>query len=303
MISEPIILNLAGLGMHLFSSDSNFALETPPIYDQFLDIKEKSNPRNRSIGLEGVVPDHELLLKVNNGNIDVRDSEEFCLFSSDSWSLWKNKSGQYIFATGPQIPKIIIKIKPGFAEGEVFSNFRPKDGEGFYPLKSLDIRLFSNWLGIFGDIILHASGVVTTSDGEGICFAGVSGAGKSTLARSLNHHHSLEVLGEDNLILRYLHGQFFIFGSPWHEDPAMCSSKGVTLKKIIFLDRKTEPGIHQIKPITGVSYLLKTAFIPYYRQDLLPGILDRLTQLAKKVPFFTMNYQLGCDVWESIQKA
>ena len=166
--------------------------------------------------------------------------------------------------------------------------------------------LFANWLAGYGDVILHAAGVAV--DGRGYCFAGSGGVGKSTLAATLmsasgSGAHaaaaspaSLVMLGEDQVILRYLDGRFWIYGTPWHIDPAFCSPLGVPLEKLFFLERTGENHVAPCTPLDGVARLLQTAFIPYYNRAGVATILDRLVLLAEQASFYTLSYRLGADV-------
>jgi hypothetical protein len=83
----------------------------------------------------------------------------------------------------------------------------------------------------------------------------------------------------------------------------MCSPQGFPIKKIFFLSRQTEQGISQLSPVEGTSRLMQTAFIPYYRPELVENILRNLALLAEQVPFYSLNYNLGDDVWKMIQSA
>lgn len=170
--------------------------------------------------------------------------------------------------------------------------------QGIYPLRSIDIRIMVNWLAGFSDLILHASGV--SVNGQGYCFLGESGAGKSTLVSALAKDDSVTILGEDQIILRYLDGQFWIYGTPWHERVEMCSPIGVPLKKMFFLNRIVEARIEPVSPSEGISRILQTAFVPYYLPEKLPGIIERLTLLSKELPFFCLSYKLGSDILPSI---
>jgi hypothetical protein len=154
-------------------------------------------------------------------------------------------------------------------------------------------------LGESGDLILHASGVI--SSGIGLCFAGPSGVGKSTLAAHLSEQQNLTVLGEDNLVVRYLEGDYWVFGSPWHLNPAMCSPQGVPLQKLFFLTRGGDKGIRQLSPMAGVTRILQTAFIPYYRPECVEKILQNIGRMAERIPFYALSYELGEDIWEMIQ--
>jgi len=80
--------------------------------------------------------------------------------------------------------------------------------------------------------------------------------------------------------------------------PENCAPIGLPVQELVFLDRFLQPGIKQIKPIEGIAHLMQTAFIPYYRRECLDGILDRLDLLGQCVPFYSLSYELGEDVWQ-----
>jgi hypothetical protein len=200
-----------------------------------------------------------------------------------------------------QSPPIRIVVNPGYTSGEVLSDFSLGVGEDLYPIQNLEIKLFANWLASYGDFILHASGVVV--DQKGYAFIGPAGAGKSTLAAALSADPNVLLLGEDQVILCYLENRFWIYGTPWHLRPWMCSPYGAPLEKLFFLDRESSPGVEGLTPMDGITRLLQTAFIPYYRPNLMAGILDRMALLAGHVPFYTLSYQLGSDVWKLIREA
>ena len=137
-------------------------------------------------------------------------------------------------------------------------------------------------------------------NGEGYCFVGQSGAGKSTLAKFLKSEHGFVVLGEDHVVLRYISHQFWVFGTPWHVNAEMCSPIGVPLKKVFFLDRDLRPGVSPIQPIKGITWLLQTAFIPYYRPEIVDKILGNFSILGESTPFYSLSYPLGTNAWELI---
>jgi predicted ATPase len=137
--------------------------------------------------------------------------------------------------------------------------------------------------------------------GAGYCFDGAGGAGKSTLASALSASSEVTILGEDQVVLRYLDGQFSICGTPWHLNPAMCSPRAVPLEKLFFLERAGVDAVAPCSPLDGVTRLLQTALIPYYRPDVMPAILDRLAILAERVQFYTLSYRLGTDILRLIR--
>jgi hypothetical protein len=132
---------------------------------------------------------------------------------------------------------------------------------------------------------------------------GPSGAGKSTLADQISSRHAVTVLGEDQVIVRWRDGRFLVYGTPWHTNPARCSSGGVPLKKLFFVDRAKEHGVEPCRRLAGIERLLQDAFVPYYDPPGVTRILDHLASLAELVPFFTLSYNLGDDVLALIREA
>ncbi len=233
-------------------------------------------------------------------NLRVREEKNFMvdrdcqpLYRSDTWEIWKEPAGKYVFSVPNQKPVRHAVISADFSDGDVIIDPSTVKTPLYYPLEHLDIRIISAWLGTKGDLMLHASGVVM--DGLGYCFIGESTAGKSTLVSNFANDPAITVLGEDQVILRYLDEKFWIFGTPWHTNPVLCSPLGAPLQKMFFLDRALPPGVESIKPAEGVTRVLQTAFVPYYLPEYLPGILDRLNLLAERVPFYSLSYRLGTD--------
>ena len=237
-------------------------------------------------------------LNFHNTSFPLLTGSEKNIFHSTSWEFWKDVDGKFIFLEPFRVPPIKLTVSPDFSNGELAGDYSKVGTTGFYPLEFLEISLFAAWLASLGDILLHASGIALS--GKGYCFIGPSGAGKSTLAAKVGSDPLVTILGEDQVILRFLEGRFWIFGTPWHMDENMCSPGGVPLEKIFFLDKESSPGVRSISLLSGVTKLLQTAFIPYYLPEFLPGILDHLALLGKSIPFYTLSYQLGQDPWPLI---
>jgi len=293
---NSFILQIGRLNLQLDAKSTGLRFCIPACHKKFLisDFDNVKSEHTNSLGTE-----HLCLHLEDKPITEMWDGRT--LFENINWRLQEDKMRRLIFTLPRETPPAQVIIDSSFMEGEVLGEFTLSDTGNFYPLRNLEIILFSNWLARSADVILHASGLVIND--LGFLFVGSSGAGKSTLAAKLGSAPSATVLGEDQIILRYLEGQFWIFGTPWHETEAMCSSKGTILKKVFFLDRDQVPGVKSIKPIEGVTRLLQTAFIPYYRIDLFPGILDRLALLSESVPFYTLSYQLGLDPLSQILSA
>lgn len=286
-------LQVAGLILRLDAQNAGFSFSPPACHLKFIKALAKGDT---TVNMPNV-----LYVKVQRQTLPVERTWGGLLCRTKIWELWQDSAGMYTFITPRGMPPCRFSIDAGYTSGDLFWDIPAENGDSLYPLTRLDIIVFANWLGGFGDMILHASGVVV--DGKGYAFAGRSGAGKSTLAASLRGKHAVTVLGEDQVILRYLDGRFMIHGTPWHQNPDLCSPLGAPLEKIFYLDRQAPEGTLRYKGLEGATRLLQTAFIPYYRPDLLPGILDHLNLLAARVPFYSLNYRLGSDAWPLIQAA
>ncbi len=286
-------LRVAGLGLWLDARDMQLHLTVPPAHEKFLQGKQ---------GIEAARLDKgSLILRVRNEPLPNPKVSGSPLFRCENWELWLDEHGLFVFVAPRWSPPVRTVVEPGFTMGEVLGDFSMSVGIDIYPLEIHELPLFANWLAGCGDVILHASGVEI--DGKGYAFIGHAGAGKSTLAASLANDHAALVLGEDTLILRYLEGRFWIYGTPWHENPAMCSPNGVPLDKLFFLERNARPGVEPLAPVDGITRILQTALIPYYRPKVVSGILDRLALLAEQVSFHSLSYRLGSDAWELIRTA
>ncbi len=297
-----MLLKIANLNLRLNENGCELPFALPVCHEKFIQTATFAQSESFYIShLPGAGSVGYLDLDLSCGRIPLPEVSDSPLLEMENWGLWQRSDGNYIFkyTFGPVATQ--ITVTPDFTCGDVLLELISFKGEAFYPLGNLESRLFSVWLANTGDFIMHASGIST--NGEGFCFLGESGAGKSTLAGMLSQDPGITVLGEDQVILRYLDGQFWIFGTPWHQNPHMCSQIGVPLTKMFFLDRSAPPGKVALKPVDGVSRLLQLAIIPYHLPQQLPRILDRLSLLAENNPFFSLSYTLETNPWPMIQAA
>lgn len=290
-MDQNIELRIAELSIILEARDSQINLTVPCCHEPFVVINGPNPKLEES-------KDKILILQV-------RDQEQFQfkktgspIVESKVWELWEQEGGGYVFISPKQVPPKKICIDPSFHCGEIFGDFSSCVETHFYPLSSIDIRIMVNWLATKGDLILHASGMIV--DDRGYCFIGDSGAGKSTIIHALAEEEGVKVLGEDQVILRYLDGAFWIFGTPWHENPEYVSPDGARLQKIFILNRGINETTKPMEPSSGVNKILQTAFLPYYLPDKIGKIIDRLGSLAEAVPFFELHYRLGFPILPNI---
>lgn len=245
-----------------------------------------------------------LLLHVRDGPLSDTGGWRSVFYDDDTWQLWCDEAGRQVFVPPRgSPPRRQIAVDTVFRGGEVTGEFGAiaSAGEAIYPLRDIDMAIVANWLAESGDLIVHAAGI--DDDGDGYAFVGPSGAGKSTLAALLSTDPSVNVLGEDQVIIRCLKGRFVVYGTPWHTNPARCSPGGVPLTKLFFLDRATRHGVQACGRRDGIERLLQDAVIPYYNRTGVSRILDTLSGVAERIPFYILGFQIGADVMKLIRKA
>lgn len=289
-------LEVAQLRLNYASQDQHLRMDIPPWHTGFNKNNKMTEAQETSVFC------NEITFQLQNCYLTRHLTWQRLICQNKIWELWEDKQGQFVLYNPMQLLLRKLVVDPDFQTVNLCGDFSDNELNKIYPLpQDLEIVFFANWLGKFGDLILHASGIAV--DGKGYAFAGFSGVGKSTLARKLSHDESVTILGEDQLVLRYLDDRFWLFGTPWHEDLRMRSPMGVPLKKIFFLEQSGENAMRQATRLEGITRLLQTAFIPYYRPELVKRILERLELLAESVPMWWLSYELGDDVMDRILSA
>ncbi len=140
-------------------------------------------------------------------------------------------------------------------------------------------------------LIFHSSAIMV--DGNAYLFTAPSGTGKSTHARLWR-----EMLGEravmindDKPIIRYIDGEFYVYGTPWtgkHNLGTNCRGK---LKAICNIYQAKENKIQTLS--TGEMLLV------ILNQTLRPAELDemdKLLELIEKLLNQVDLYKLGCTI-------
>lgn len=291
MTNDILRLSIASLRFVIDTRGSDLLVTAPPVFNQFL--VESNLCETGQTAVSG-----EMLL-------EVRDEREIldCVFTkpicqTKIWELWLDGNDDFVFVSPRQSPPKLVYVDKDFRKGAIAFDFSLTKGKPIYPLASIDIRIMVNWLATSGDLILHAAGMAI--DGDGYCFIGPSGAGKSTLATDIATQGDVTILGEDQVVLRYIAGQFWIFGTPWHEYKDRCAPIGVPLKKFYFLDRQRAPGIELCPSAEGITQILQTAFVPYYLPEKILFIMDQLSLLSEQIPFYRLSHKQGTRILPKI---
>ena len=157
--------------------------------------------------------------------------------------------------------------------------------------ESLEVfRILSYYLLDHGlGMMIHASAVMV--DGNGYLFTALSGTGKSTHARLWR-----ELLGDravmvndDKPILRYIDGEFYVYGTPWMGKHYLGKNVRAKVKAVCKLEQAKTDSIEEISVPEMVLALFNQTVRPTDESsmDKLLHLLDRLFKNVK-------TYRLKC---------
>lgn len=237
---------------------------------------------------EGYYPDLTIkVLPFETANMRDAAGWENKIAGNEIWEFWEVDREHFGLRNPMQKVYRELFFTKDYRQGQLFG-----DDLAILP-QDLEIVLFSNWLAGFGDLILHASAILT--DKGVTIFSGQSGAGKSTLVERFIGMEGVKILGEDQVIIRNIDGEIVVFGTPWHINPNFCSEKYGKLKEVVFLEKTGFNSREHIKPATCTALLLRAGFIPFYRIELISGIIERLSGIAENVPASLFSYTLDID--------
>ena len=140
-------------------------------------------------------------------------------------------------------------------------------------------------------IIFHSSAIMV--DGEAYLFTVPSGTGKSTHTRLWR-----EMLGDravmvndDKPIIRYIDGEFYVYGTPWNGKHRLDTNCRAKIKAICKIYQAKENVIKKISTTEMLFTILNQTIRPteIEQMDKLLGLIDKM---LKKVGL----YSLGCNI-------
>ena len=214
----------------------------------------------------------------------------------DSGALWQlfRQEENYVFDfTSPiygPVPYKRARFSPDFASGEVFlhRDYFNRSAPAFPLEYPLDEILMTNLLARGRGIEVHACGL-RDLDGRGYLFLGHSGAGKTTSARVWEKAGVL-ILSDDRIILRYLDGKVWMYGTPWHGEAELAASARTELTQIFFLGRGARNEMVTMGEPEAVAQLFTRSFVPFYNPAGLDYSLELLQQVARAVPCAELRF-------------
>ncbi|MDE6354025.1 MAG: hypothetical protein K2L56_03050 [Prevotella sp.] len=139
-----------------------------------------------------------------------------------------------------------------------------------------------------GALLIHASCVV--KDGRGYPFTAKSGTGKSThTSLWMKHIENVELLNDDNPVIRFIDGEAFIYGSPWSGKTPCYRNRKARLGAVTKIERATQNSIERSNPINAFGMMLAACSSMKWDNEIYGGVCDTATRIIETTPIYTLH--------------
>ena len=235
--------------------------------------------------------DHEVRLNVHCGDIPNIDYDKKIFDTTRGWSMYQYQDKWLLWAHSPMHEPFQLGVfADDFRSGDIYVRADSDTPDKFnFPLgRPIGEIYIINLLGRSYGACLHACGVI--DQGQGLVFAGYGGAGKSTTARIWQDHTNAAVLNDDRLIVRYIDGVYWVYGTPWHGLGGVASPAGAPLEKIFILKQGNENQAKRLSPAAAASELLVRSVAPFWDHRGMEFTLGFLSDLCQQIPCYELNF-------------
>ena len=137
-------------------------------------------------------------------------------------------------------------------------------------------------------MLIHASAV--SYGGRGYPFIAKSGTGKSTHSSLwLKHIEGVELMNDDNPVIRIVNGQPFLYGSPWSGKTPCYRRVKHPLGAVVRIDRAPQNSIERLKPVEAFASLLPACSSMKWDERIYCHLCDAITRIIETTPVFTLH--------------
>ena len=144
-------------------------------------------------------------------------------------------------------------------------------------------------------LLIHASATMIPHPADGgeplgFPFIANSGTGKSThTSLWLRHIEDVELLNDDNPVLRIIDGTTYIYGSPWSGKTPCYRNRRARLAAVTRIERAPANSIERLKPVPAFASLLPACSSMKWDTIIYRNLCDAITRIIETIPVYTLH--------------
>ena len=137
-------------------------------------------------------------------------------------------------------------------------------------------------------LLIHASCVC--KDGWAYPFIAESGTGKSThSAKWMNAIEDVQLLNDDNPVLRVIDGIAYVFGSPWSGKTPCYRNKQCQLGALVHIKRDKTNHCEPMRPYIAFANLLSSCSSMTWDKHIHNSVCDTISVILQSTRMYTMH--------------
>lgn len=268
---------LGGLNISITFKDGNSSMELLPSFSAF-----KSEPVGNDELLFALVVDdtlrpsrqRDLIRKFDTGN-------------GDTFVYKLNDGGyQYIVRDIKDRDCCLLQTNEDFSSCQCALN-------GTWPMRSFGLNdalmlIYAFAASRYDAALIHASCV--SHNGYAYPFTAKSGTGKSTHSNLwMKHIEGVQLVNDDNPILRVVDGQAMIFGSPWSGKTPCYRNVCHPLGAITKIERAPQNSIERLRPTQALATLLPACSSMKWDKTIYNNLCNTVTKIIETTPIYTLH--------------
>jgi len=211
------------------------------------------------------------------------------------WSVHKRHSDLYIRMSFPLSTgnnKAVLKFSLEQTDWDMWISGAGNETDPMeYPADGLILYYITS---IYGDIMIHASGV--NNAGKGYLFSGISGKGKTTMAK-LWDSSGAQVIHDDRLIIRNDGNTYRMHNTPVYRNDAPCESK---LDNLFLIDHGERNRIIPVKGAECISLVVANCIQHNWNRQIIARLLGSVSLMCTTVPVAKLFFRPDRSVIDHI---
>jgi hypothetical protein len=215
--------------------------------------------------------------------------------SDKFWSVHKLHSDIFIKTTFPLSSgrkHAILKFSLSERNWDLWFNKGVKETDPMeYPLDGLVIYYLTV---MYGDILIHASGVYNA--GRGYLFSGISGKGKTTMAK-LWDRSGATVIHDDRLVIRFTGMQYEMHNTPVYRNDS--PSKSV-LNKIFLIEHGRKNELIRVSGAQSITMVMANCIQHNWNQEIIARLVGSVSLMCTSISVFRLSFKPDRSVIDEI---